>query len=368
MRIQQLNLQHFRNIESAALHFSAGTHLITGPNGAGKSSILEALYTLAYGRSFRSSQLNHLVMDERSELQLFCELERDSIPYKLGFSRQRTGQNRVLLNGENLSSLSQLCQYLPALLLSTGSYRYFTDGPKLRRSFINWGLFYSEPSFAGHWQQFSLALKQRNAALKQHLARFEVALWDEALISHAEAIHQARAAYVEALSPYFATLLQLFLPDMALSLRYLKGWNKDLSLLEALNRSQQDDYRLGYTSTGPHRADLQLFHRGSAVHHRLSQGQQKLAAYALHLAQGQLLQEKTGLAPLYLLDDLPSELDTQKLSLMAEALQDLGSQVFITAISSDLLPKPLFHHENTPEFQVDQGKVTEPQPANHCFT
>lgn len=359
MHISTLVLDQFRNIQSAELLLSPGINLLLGDNGAGKSSVLEAIYVLSYGRSFRSHPINCLIQKGREAFTLFSILETESQAHKLGFKRSECGQTDLLLNGHPITALSTLSQLVPSLLLSAASYRYFTDGPKLRRSFLNWGLFYGEPRFPAVWQQFQHALKQRNSALKQALPTSEIGVWDPLLIESGEKIHQYRQAYLAQLTPLFDELMQYFLPTIPLTLSYERGWALNHSLGEALSRHKGDDYRLGYTYRGPQRADLQVQTQGIAAHHHLSQGQQKMAAYALYLAQGQLLQKQQGSPPIFLLDDLPSELDGGRLIRMSEVLQALKAQVLVTAISEASLPTFLWKASTASVFQVQAGEIQE---------
>lgn len=332
--LTRLTIERFRNLHLALTGFSSGFNLIYGENGAGKTSLLEAIYYLGLGRSFRTHINDRIIHHDADDFCLFAQLTSlvDQKPTQIGIQRCRTGQRVIRLNGEDLSSPASLVRHLPIQLLTPHSYRYFTDGPKLRRQYLDWGVFHVEHSFYQHWQQLQRLLKQRNAALKQRYPQREIALWDEPFITVAMQIDQQRAAYVHELAAIFGEIQAKMLDFAGLRLSYARGWSKERDLSELLETGLERDYQQGYTQHGPHRADLRVLYRGAPIGDVLSQGQQKMVAYALYLSQGILFQQHRGIGPIYLIDDLPSELDNRRQQLVAEQLSQLDSQVFITGI------------------------------------
>ncbi|MDF1795494.1 MAG: DNA replication/repair protein RecF [Coxiellaceae bacterium] len=353
MQLNKLVLQQFRNIAQAELSLSPQINLFIGENGAGKSSLLEAVYLLSYGRSFRSSTQERLIQRHTEAFTLFTELSHGSKDYALGYERNALGKSQIKINGANKTSLSALSAHLPSQLLTTTSYRYFTDGPKLRRSHLNWGVFYQDPQFGSLWSRLQKSLKQRNAALKERVSREQVSAWDPELILHSESIHQLRLAYVAALQPVLQQLLAVLLDGYQLQLRYEAGWDIQITYANALEQAYFRDTQLGYTTQGPHRADMQMYLDDLPAHLVLSQGQQKLAVYALCFAQGLLLSQHSNTTPVYLIDDLVSELDSHKIECLARVLQQINAQTLITGIHQhlfqpiiDLLPTETHHVNN----------------------
>lgn len=339
MSITELRINHFRNITEASFEFSPGFNLFFGQNGSGKTSLLESIYFLGRGKSFRSSLANRVIQHDQEKLSLFAKLQDDKVITPAGMMRSRSGEKQMKLNGENIQSLSALAAALPTQLISTESHRFFSDGPKNRRQFLDWGLFHVEQSFYPIWKKVEHALKQRNACLKARLPQGEIQLWDRELIEGAEILDSLRKSYIEALEQIVPSMLETLIGPNHIKARYKRGWNKDNNLQELLEQGIHRDLQLGYTQYGPHRADYQLFTGSPAVPavDVLSQGQQKLASYALLLAQGKLMQQLTGKSPVYLIDDLPSELDPERRAAITGVLQEIDAQVFITGITqSDL--------------------------------
>ncbi len=333
MSIDRLVMNDFRNILAATIEPLPGVNVFFGKNGSGKTSVLEAIYYLGLGRSFRTHLAHRIIHHDANQFLLFANLNQSSQMVPVGVERFRSGEKKIRLGGETLTSLALLAKKLPLQLLTPDSHRYFHDGPKLRRQFLDWGVFHVEQLFYLQWQDFNKALKQRNAGLKQQLPLGEMSIWDNEIIKSAALFDHYRKNYIAQLQPLLFDLLQSFLPSIDLHLRYYRGWSHERELAEVLTANLTRDQQLGYTQSGPQRADLQLYAGKVPAADHLSQGQQKLAAYALHLAQGVLMQKLTHRSPIYLIDDLPSELDPEKRRLVAEVLAKLQAQVFITGIT-----------------------------------
>lgn len=345
-----LVIHHFRNLVTTTIEPKTGVNVFYGANGSGKTSVLEAIYFLGLGRSFRTNLIQRIIHHDANQLLLFAELQHAEQTHPVGIERSRQGDKKIRINGETITSLAPLAKQLPLQLLTTESHRYFHEGPKPRRQFLDWGVFHVEPGFYSAWQQFQKALKQRNASLKGQLGKSEIEAWNPEIIRLSALFDQYRKEYIAKLRPILTELLNTLLPelDVALQLRYFRGWSEEKDLAAILAASLMRDQQLGYTQYGPQRADLQLYADKTPVGDFLSQGQQKLAAYALHLAQGLLLQTFTGQKPIYLIDDLPSELDPSKRSLIADVLSRLNTQIFITGITL---------HELADTIDIDQSKM-----------
>ncbi len=357
MILEALNLLNFRNISTASLPLIPEVNLFIGQNGAGKSSLLEAIYLLSYGRSFRSHQTQRLIQHDNQRLLVHLKGTAQQSAQSLGYERHRDGKYQININGERQSSISALSALIPSQLLTTTSYRYFTDGPQLRRTTLNWGIFYQQPSFYRFWQRYQKALKQRNAALKAKLPTNQVSAWDGDLIECATKLHQLRSDYIEALQPKLQQLLDILLQGFSLKLRYEAGWDTAYDFETNLEQQYYASVGAGYTTCGPHRADCQLYLDDSPAHMVLSQGQQKLAIYALCFAQGLLLTESTGIKPIYLIDDLVSELDLDKIGCLAQVLQHLRAQTLITGIHQHLFD-PITECLPSSIHSVNHGVVT----------
>ncbi len=355
MTLHLLHIHNLRNLVEAKVELAPQFNLLHGLNGSGKTSFLEAIYYLGLGRSFRTRLNSRIINHQAEHFALFAQINQENQRIPVGLERHANGELRIRIAQENARSLLALTEILPLQLLNTDSRQLLIGGSKIRRQFIDWGVFHVEPSFMTHWQHAQRILKQRNAALKQHAARSTVQIWDEELDATAQILDRLRQNYLEQFIPAFNTILTAFLPTIEITLGYKSGWNESLGLKKVLEQSWSRDLQIGYTQTGPQRADLAIRINHIPAQDILSQGQQKLLVYALRLAQGLLLKTQKAKACVYLLDDLPAELDLPNQHKVAHVLRNMAAQVFITGVASEAL-KEFQDFPDSTMFHVKHGE------------
>jgi len=344
MSLVDLRIENLRCIERAELEFAPQLNLITGPNGAGKTSILEAIYLLGRGRSFRTRTSEKLIRHGQSGLVVFGRTGGTRAD-ALGLQVTREG-TRARVNGSPADTLLSLSASLPVQAIDPEIHKLIDQGPERRRRWLDWLVFHVEPTFAASWAKFQRALKQRNAALKSGA---DPAVWDGAMVEHGDAITTARAATLKRISPYLEALLARF-PSLDVTTSFHAGWAHDVSLTSALQTYAQRDRERATSTVGPHRADVVLRHRGRSARETLSRGQQKLTAIAMVLAQLKLLNGELGTRATLLLDDPAAELDEHNLSKVFEELATLECQMIATSLSPEIAlfqaPNAVFHVEH----------------------
>lgn len=223
-----------------------------------------------------------------------------------------------------------------------------------------------EPSFISCWKRFQRALKQRNSLLRRgRIDPLEVQLWEKELAITGEQITSYRQAYLEQLKPLFTQLLEQFLSNQNVSFSFQRGWDKNLSLETSLYNAREKDSEQGFTQTGPQRADLRVTVNGYPAMDVLSRGQQKLIVSALKLAQGALLSKIRNKQCVYLIDDLPAELDKQHRKIFCEVLEQQSGQVFITGVDAAALADGWKRPESISWFHVEHGQIS---PKQHLST
>ncbi len=333
--LRRLVLTQFRCFDRFTLEVAPGLTVIEGANARGKTALIEALWLLASGRSFRTARLDQLIRHGQAETTLYAEVGG----HRLGWGR-RGGETRLRLDGETVRTQAELSARFPAQLLTPESHRLLEEGPRGRRQYLDWGGFHQQPGFLGHWRAWRQALRQRNAALRQGLAPEMVRLWDGALVEAGEALDALRQDYVTRLEAPLRALLAELLPELAeaVTLRYQRGWRQGLTLAEALEAGWEGDVRQQTTRSGPHRADLACLVDGHPAETVLSRGQQKLFVCALLLAQAQLYAEARGHSVIMLIDDLPAELDAERRARLLALLEQLGIQRVVTTTDRALIP------------------------------
>lgn len=353
MSISFLQLDNCRNIVSTSIPCPHQFNLFFGDNGAGKTAILEAIYYLSCGKSFRTNHIDHIIHEKSNELTVFAKLKNGS---QLGIQKTRDSTVSLRYNNDKINNIAQFSQSLPVQFIGTTSHRILLDGPKSRRQFLDWGLFHTCPHFYPQWREFQKLLVQRNAMLKSRASLNELYSWNHVVANTGEALTALRKNYIAEFLPYFNHIISIFLKNIHMKLNYTQGWSLDCSLLDSLNKNVSRETIFGYTLYGPHRADLTIEIDNIPAQEILSQGQQKLVSYALRLAQGLHFHEITKNHPIYLIDDMPSELDKNKRTLVAKILNDIGAQVFLTAVEKSNLDE-LIDLGNSKMFHVKHGEL-----------
>ncbi|WP_299583902.1 DNA replication/repair protein RecF [uncultured Microbulbifer sp.] len=361
MALTRLLLSNFRNISQADLTLDAGVNLFCGDNGSGKTSLLEAAHMLATGRSFRSRQHKSVIRHDSHGLTVFAQLDTG---YSLGVERLADGGGRVRINQAAAESSSQLANCLPLQLINSDSFAALDGGPGVRRRLLDWTVFHVEHLFAQEWKNYQIALKQRNALLRRGKIDTQViGVWEEQLVQSGERVDAQRRVQFLALRAAVSGLLEE-LPQSLLhhvDMSYRRGWRKESTLSEALRESRDGDLGQGHTRTGPHRADVRFTVAGEPAHNVLSRGQQKMLVCAVRTAMAQLVcrhREK----PVFLVDDLPAELDEHNQQVFAHWVGRCASQVLVTGIEEGATSRPWRQLEapwNCPKvFHVEHGNIS----------
>jgi DNA replication and repair protein RecF len=347
-----MQVTDFRCLHQADLEFDPHFTLIRGPNASGKTSLLEAIYVLGRGRSFRTRHLDHLIRAGAERMIVFGEVDTSSRRVTLGVEGAPTG-TRAKLAGERVNSLADLASVLPVQIIDPEIHHLIDEGPSRRRRFMDWGVFHVEPTFVGQWQKYQQVLRQRNAALKAQEST--VSAWDGELVRYGELLTEARQRYVTQLTPVAAGVARTLL-GLELTLSYRAGWARDLSFRVALEQSLTKDRDFGSTQVGPQRAELAIKVDGVPAKDRVSRGQQKLLAAVLLIAQIKLFPDDSPSAPTLLLDDPAAELDEARLAALIEEVRAQRLQLIVTTL-----------HENaglaafgTPgrRYRLEQGVVS----------
>lgn len=357
MSLTRLNIEAFRNIQSAQLMPAPGINLIYGQNGSGKTSILEAIYFLGMGRSFRSHLSQRVINNDDDKLTLFATLNLVRGDSKIGLRRFRSGETEVKIDGEKVKRLSTLAETLPIQVITPESFSLLFEGPKSRRQFIDWGAFHADPQFYTAWVNVRRVLKQRNQLLRNGSSYSNIQFWDQEFVRYAEQVTEIRNHYVDSLNELLKGIIGEFLPSVDVKVSFTRGWDSKTDFTELLENQYSRDLATGHTVSGPHKADLRLRVGTLPAQDALSRGQLKLLVCALRIAQGKLLKQQIDKHSIYLVDDLPSELDAQHRQLLLKQLTDTGAQVFVTAID----PAAIVDSLHTPPgrmFHVEQGRVT----------
>jgi DNA replication and repair protein RecF len=334
MTLQQIRISNLRNIEGIELECAEGLNLICGPNGSGKSSILEAIYILGRGRSFRTRENRPLIRHGTERLELFGLIGTpQGTETRFGIRKDRE-TTEIRIDGNRINRVSELAKRLPLSILTPNSHEILERGPQYRRRYIDLGVFHVEPRYRDQTERYQRLLLQRNAALRERWR--DTSAWDLELGRAGEAINLAREQYLESLKPKINEVAKRLVPDLDLDIEWRRGWAEGISLGQAFERANEGDRKKGYTQVGPQRADLVLKLQGAAAEKKASRGQQKLLVAALQIAQTRLIAQRTGIGTVMIVDDLAAELDTVNRNKLISELRATGAQTFISGVDRTL--------------------------------
>ena len=355
MQLRQLNIKNFRNLEDNQLNPVEGVNLIVGNNASGKTSILESIYYLSHIRSFRTQHVTDLILRQSPYLQLTADIvttNDSAIP--IGIRRSRN-KSEIRVNRQAVKRVSDIAAQFPVLAIHPDSYKLITGTPSQRRQYLDWGVFHVEHGFFQAWKRFKKALMQRNAALKSR-QKFDVCqLWNNEISHTAHYIDQLRQQYFEKLTPYLSQLIRQFFENDTVDIEYKRGWPVDTNLKDLLEINLQKERMKGYTSYGPHRAEITIKVNGQSAQTCISRGQQKTLVALMRLAQAMQYTEANNNSCILLYDDLAAELDESHRKLILSVLSSMNIQIFLTAIEQQQIDLSLWQSKKM--FHVEHGVI-----------
>ena len=357
MYLSQLDICQVRNLQNVSIIPGKKYNYIFGTNGSGKTSLLEAIYLLSLARSFRTTHIKQVISHNHDFLRVFARLNLDIEDRNATVGVERSKQKtRIRINGKDSQNIGELSSLLPVQIINPDVHKLLEQGPKMRRQFVDWGVFHVEHQFLQTWQQYYRVLKQRNAALRKKLPTKTVSTWDPQLIDLAKNITLSRETYISQFLPYFYGYVDRLM-GLNVEISYARGWNKENSLTDTLINNLERDKQRGFTSSGPHRADIHILSNGIPVQEVFSRGQNKLLVCAMRLAQISYLEKEKQQKCVLLVDDLAAELDVEHRQRLLELLIDTQAQLFITATERDSFVLPMENYSKM--FHVEHGILKE---------
>jgi DNA replication and repair protein RecF len=361
MLLESLEVENFRNLRGK-MFFSKGLNIILGENGHGKTNWLEAIYTLASTKSFKTSKLQDAINFDQNLAWI-----RGSVQQSAEISRtiQVTLQNNsktLSINGKK-TTVNLYIGELYTVLFNADELDIVRGTPENRRKFLDAGIVGIFPPFVQTLADYNRVIKQKNAllqtaqenefTLKKTAEMLEI--WNEQLVLLAARIHKARIRYVERLQQALET--KLFERE-EISIRYVsslegKGDLSDYANLmaERLKIRVQAELSAGYSLIGTHRDDLEILFDGRDLRAFGSSGQQRSALLLLQLANLNVYFSQHNEYPLFLLDDIDAELDYKRIGQLLDFLSD-KTQTFVTTSKDSFIEK---FGKNAKIFKIENG-------------
>jgi DNA replication and repair protein RecF len=337
--LTSLSARNFRNLQSKPFALDPGLNVIVGENGQGKTNLLEAVYFLATTRSFRTNRIRSLFRFESGTLYVSGTRRHDELDVRMSIGVEAGAtRRRELRIEENLAPLHEYVRQLPVIAYSAARLDIVRGGPEERRRFLDRGIAHLQPGYLEALGRYQRVLRQRNALL-QSIREGEARAsmldpWDQEFAAAAAVVVRARAKYAEELAEAHARIVvghRYHVDDLTLSYRP-SGFSRDGAPLDDILLDERDrQIRLGYTTIGPHRDELDLERRERAAAEVLSSGETKMTVLFLKFAKIELFEARWGRPPILLFDDVDAELD---LGIIERLLAYLRGRTQILATSA----------------------------------
>ena len=341
MQIKKLFLQNFRNYEKQTFDFSEGLNVLFGKNAQGKTNCAEAVFYLCTGASLRIRHDKQLIKMGAESAYICAEAENRYGKVTIEANIYES-KREIRVNGSKIAKNADLMGHINSVFFSPGELRLIQDGPDERRRFMNLSISQTSPAYYTALPRYNKILDQRNSLLKNNdvsLILDTLPVWDEQLCQYAAIIIKKRAEFLDKLAPY-AKEYHSYLTEGAEELtvkpdRLYEGDEKEIAeiLSRRLANNYEKDLRLGFTTVGPHRDDLDVQINGIDAKAYASQGQMRTAALALKLSEINIFKELSGENPVLILDDVMSELDLKRRRKLLQCIA--GVQTILTCTHTE---------------------------------
>ena len=356
MLCKRVELQNFRNAECEVIEFDSGINVLHGENAQGKTNLLEAIYFVSLGKSFRTTHETEIIRfgEEYASISLDYESEGREQNVTMRFSDNVRQKKNVTHNGVKITKLSELVGSFRAVLFSPDHLQMIKDGPALRRNYLDVAISQIRPMYLHSLQKYNKILKNRNTLIKnaeEDRATFDATIdfWSAQLAHEAAIIARARAEYVsksgEIIADFYSRMCQSGEINEHPEFIYAGSAKQDGDLYFDVEATEKNFLRLltdfhereiaaGSTLYGIHRDDIVINLNGKNTRLYSSQGQQRSLALAMKLAEGEICKMYSGEYPVFLFDDVFSELDSSRRKNLLREIAD--RQVIITSCESDM--------------------------------
>ena len=361
MRIEELEIHQFRNIERAKLESDSQFVVLQGINGAGKTSILEAVYVLSTLRSFRESSPDNLIRWDHPSSRITASMRTDLGKQRLVWGIHRGQRGRLLqLDGKNINRLGTWFGRIRSILFCPEHIHIVRGSAEIRRQFLDRARFTAHPEYLKLVQQYQRILKQKRELLKQDtVLAEELRPWNEQLIDTGTTITIQRQLILEELAEPFQLMHQYLSGKerVELKLKGIGGTDREnirARLEELVFRAWDSEVKRKQVLVGPHLDDLVILMEGRPARKFASQGQTRSIVIALKMAELEAARNR-GDRPIFLLDDLSSELDQARTQRLVQMLSERDSQVWISSTSSNQLGR--LPESRVSKYEVDSGML-----------
>ena len=357
MIIKSLELADFRNYNSLEIHFSNGTNILYGKNAQGKTNILEAIYLSSTTKSHRGTKDRDIINFDKEEAHIRTLLEKDGMENRIDMHLRKSKAKGIAINGQKIKKAAELLGLLNVVFFSPEDLSIIKNGPAERRRFVDMELCQLDSFYLYNLNHYNKIVNQRNKLLKdmyfQPELRDTLNIWDSQLVSFGSKIIERRELFVKQLNEIIFEIHKKLSGNKE---ELLIHYEPDISIENyesSLRNSQEKDIKLKQTTVGPHRDDFSFIEKNIDIRKFGSQGQQRTAALSLKLSEIELVKKMTKDNPVLLLDDVLSELDSDRQNYLLNNIGDI--QTIITCTGLDEFINNRFEIDKV--FQIEKGSI-----------
>lgn len=353
MNITKIKLENFRNYNKQEITFNKGINVIYGDNAQGKTNILEAIFLCSMGKSFRTNKDKELIKLSEDFAKINIEYEKSDRKGKIEYII--SNKKIISINGVKIKKLSELLGNINSIIFSPDDMEILKDGPQKRRKFLNMLISQLRPRYLFNLNDYNKTLEQRNNYLRQikyeNKPKNMIDIWNEKLANHAQIIYEYRREFVDKILKKIVDIHKNITNNSEeIKINYISDFKNKEEYIRKLNEKLNKDIERGYTSTGIHKDDFEVYINGKNINLYGSQGQFRTAILSLKLSELYVIYDEIGEYPILLLDDFMSELDEKRRKKFVENITD--AQVILTGTHKLILENFNYNIYNVKDGQV----------------
>ena len=357
MIIESVDLKDYRNYKILNMNFNPQINIIYGDNAQGKTNILEALYVCATSRSHKGSKDREMIRMGSDEAHIKLNVKKNGLPYRIDMHLKKSKSKGIAVNGQHLKKAAQLLGLLNVVFFSPEDLSIIKNGPSERRRFVDMELCQIDKYYLYNLNQYNKIVNQRNKLLKDFYHNTDISetlhVWDMQLVTYGKQIIERRKEFVDQLNEIIYGIHKNLSGDREELVIVYEPDTEAENLENDLRISREKDIKYKMTSVGPHRDDFSFVVNGVDIRKYGSQGQQRTAALSMKLSEIELVKKVTGDNPVLLLDDVLSELDSNRQNYL---LNNIGNiQTIITCTGLDEFINNRFSIDKI--FKVTNGRI-----------
>lgn len=357
MVIKSIELADYRNYDSLELHFDKGTNILYGDNAQGKTNILEAIFVAATTKSHKGSKDREIIHFDKEEAHIRTYLEKEGVETRVDMHLRSSKSKGIAVDGQKLKKAADLLGLCNVVFFSPEDLGIIKNGPSERRRFVDMELCQLDNFYLYNLNHYNKIVNQRNKLLKDMYLNPDLketlSIWDMQLVSFGSKIIERRRLFVEQLNEIIYDIHKRLSGDKEeLEIKYEPDVETD-EFEKKLKYNQDRDMKSKMTSAGPHRDDFSFVIGDVDIRKFGSQGQQRTAALSLKLSEIELVKKITKDTPVLLLDDVLSELDSNRQNYLLNSIGDI--QTIITCTGLEDFVNNRFEINRV--FKVSEGTV-----------